>query len=174
MLQLEKVVEQFTKHISRSRFSPQVRTTWNLLKESVSAQRTSPVTLAKFVRHISLMLKQSHNGKLESTLLESLLSMGSLRGLAGGVIESLDPHTSFLSEMGRQFKVRAELTEAVSSGLHLYLNEADTKKLLGHNQTRVESVVMSRGYHCVRRGTMEDLDHGHSGQRVSKWVFIKL
>lgn len=172
---IESLIEEFETHIKRSPHSGKVRSSWHSIKENVKTGRTEPSTLVKFARGSKLMLEQTRKSKLEASLMESLLAMSDFGALASERLYDLDQHQAFLNEFSKAFKCRpTELAEAVSSGLNIYLDEADTNKLLSQRALALEDFSMKHGYHCVRRGSLSDVSHGHSGNRVSKWTFIKL
>ncbi len=173
---MEGLIEEFESHIKRSpRHRGQVSSTWQVLKEAVRTGRTAAHNLVKFARRTKIMLEQARRSRLEHSLMESLLSMGNFNALAPERLHDLEPHQAFLTELGRAFKCRpGDLTESVSRGLHVYLEEDDTKKLLNQRPLVLENFALKHGYHCVRRGSLADISHGHSSQKVSRWTFIKL
>lgn len=172
---MELVIEDFETHIKRSPHSGKVRSSWESIKENVKTGKTEPSTLVKFARGSKLMLEQTRRSKLEVSLMESLLAMSDLGALASERLYGLDQHQDFLNEFSKTFKCRpSELAEAVSSGLNIYLDESDTTKLLSQRALALEDFSMKHGYHCIRRGSLADVSHGHSGSKVSKWTFIKL
>jgi len=172
---MDALIEEFESHIKRSPRHGRVRDTWQTLKEAVRIGNVGPQILLRFSRRTKIMLEQTRKNRFEASLMESLLNMGDLSALAPERLQDLEPHQAFLREMGRTFKCRSgDLAESVSSGLHVYLDEADTKKLLEQRAMMLEQFALKHGYHCVRRGSMSDISHGHSSQRVSRWTFIKI
>lgn len=172
----DELVEEFERHIVRSQKSGTTRAAWKQLRESVRIGSSDPTNLLRFNRQVKLTLEQSRKERLENTLFEALLSLGNVRDLIGNPLREISEHRDFLLALSKRYKLQKlfETAESVDSGLHVFLTEAETTRILKENPASFDGFALSNGYHCVKRGDTDDITYGHSGSRVSKWVFLKI
>jgi len=170
---------QLARHVARSKGS--VKTYAEALVALVDSGAPGPI-VEKHSRHAARLMAMVLEGKPQEREASALL-----QALREEVDEAeYDPkfsfaisrgsHKRFVKALEDKFNVEVHHFDEIGTGVYVYLdpeNTDDLRAALCDTKVIFDELVGDLGYILLRRGGKEDMDYGHFGDTLSKWIFAQ-